>query len=120
MALGEGSVPSTFEIGQSSRSVSEQYRVEETPTPRIPVRTTWIDLKDDTPVSPSSPVVPSPIASSVATPSTIISVDEDQFLEDIQRENHDLRRQLAEERRERLELTDRIARIERRQEFGGE
>ncbi|GKF42548.1 hypothetical protein Tco_0125890 [Tanacetum coccineum] len=38
---------------------------------------------------------------------------------DIQRENHDLRRQLAKERRERLNLTDRIARIERRQESGG-
>ncbi|GKE44543.1 hypothetical protein Tco_1471827 [Tanacetum coccineum] len=36
------------------------------------------------------------------------------------RENHDLRRQLAEERRERLELTDRVARIERRQESEGE
>ncbi|GKB04860.1 hypothetical protein Tco_0833055, partial [Tanacetum coccineum] len=39
---------------------------------------------------------------------------------DIQRENHDLRRQIAEERRERLELTDRVARMERRQESGGE
>ncbi|GJZ79163.1 hypothetical protein Tco_0644000, partial [Tanacetum coccineum] len=81
------------------------------------------------PVSPSSPVVPSPIASSVATPSTTISVDEDQFLErvalwhaiyDIQRENHDLRRQLAKERRERLELIDHVTRIEKRQEFRGE
>ncbi|GKE51510.1 hypothetical protein Tco_1486666 [Tanacetum coccineum] len=92
------------------------------------------------PVSPSSPVVPSLVASPVNTPTATISVDEDQFLEgydrdlrelytsaiwtpilaleewagqtdtqraalwhaiyDIQRENHDLRRQLAEERRE--------------------
>ncbi|GJT72368.1 hypothetical protein Tco_1031654 [Tanacetum coccineum] len=37
-----------------------------------------------------------------------------------QRENHDLRRQLAEERHERLELIDRVARKERRHEFGGE
>ncbi|GKG10831.1 hypothetical protein Tco_0342231, partial [Tanacetum coccineum] len=36
------------------------------------------------------------------------------------RENHDLRRQIAEERRERLELIDRVARMERRQESGGE
>ncbi|GJV94149.1 hypothetical protein Tco_1541962 [Tanacetum coccineum] len=100
------------------------------------------------PVSPSSLVVPSPIASLVATPAATISVDEDQFLEgygkdlkelytrlgavrdeiffakhaiyDIQRENHDLRRQLAVEWRERLELTDRVARIKRRQESGGE
>ncbi|GKF94763.1 hypothetical protein Tco_0284463, partial [Tanacetum coccineum] len=33
------------------------------------------------PVSPSSPVVPSPIASPVTTPAATISVDEDQFLE---------------------------------------
>ncbi|GJV97792.1 reverse transcriptase domain-containing protein [Tanacetum coccineum] len=39
---------------------------------------------------------------------------------DIQRENHDLRRQIIEERRKRLELTDHVARIERRQEFGGD
>ncbi|GJT10879.1 protein kinase-like domain, concanavalin A-like lectin/glucanase domain protein [Tanacetum coccineum] len=35
---------------------------------------------------------------------------------DIQREYHDLRRQIAEERHERLELKDRVARIERRQD----
>nr|GEW98736.1 hypothetical protein [Tanacetum cinerariifolium] len=35
---------------------------------------------------------------------------------DTQRENHDLRMKLAEERRERLELADRASRIERRQE----
>ncbi|GJU16774.1 hypothetical protein Tco_1144740 [Tanacetum coccineum] len=34
----------------------------------------------------------------------------------IWRENHDLRMQIAEDRRERLELTDRVARMERRQE----
>ncbi|GJX92209.1 hypothetical protein Tco_0345535 [Tanacetum coccineum] len=33
------------------------------------------------PISPSSPVVPSPIASPVATPKTTISVDKDQFIE---------------------------------------
>ncbi|GKB96092.1 hypothetical protein Tco_0982229, partial [Tanacetum coccineum] len=32
---------------------------------------------------------------------------------DIQRENHNLRRQITKERRERLEMTDRVARIER-------
>ncbi|GJW68649.1 hypothetical protein Tco_0123073 [Tanacetum coccineum] len=36
----EGSVPSTFEIRQSSRSVPEQHRVEETPAPRLLVHTT--------------------------------------------------------------------------------
>ncbi|GKE52769.1 hypothetical protein Tco_1487925 [Tanacetum coccineum] len=33
------------------------------------------------PVSPSSPVIPSPIASQLATPTATISIDEDQFLE---------------------------------------
>ncbi|GJX99293.1 hypothetical protein Tco_0356312, partial [Tanacetum coccineum] len=36
---------------------------------------------------------------------------------DTLRENHDLRMQLAEERRERLELADRVAGIEKRHEF---
>ncbi|GKD69303.1 hypothetical protein Tco_1323393, partial [Tanacetum coccineum] len=35
------------------------------------------------------------------------------------RENHDLRRQLVKENRKRLELTDRITRMERRHEFEG-
>ncbi|GJZ76429.1 hypothetical protein Tco_0641101 [Tanacetum coccineum] len=75
-------------------------------------------------VSPSFLVVLSPIASPVAIqqpPYRFRSLEREQKrATDIQRENHDLRRQLAEERCERLELTDRIARIERRQEFGGE
>ncbi|GJY68392.1 hypothetical protein Tco_0471374 [Tanacetum coccineum] len=36
------------------------------------------------------------------------------------RENHDLRMQFVEERHEQLELTDRVARMERRQESRGE
>ncbi|GJX20478.1 hypothetical protein Tco_0223155 [Tanacetum coccineum] len=39
---------------------------------------------------------------------------------DTQRENHDLRMQIAKERRERLELTDCVARMERRHESRGE
>ncbi|GKF06928.1 hypothetical protein Tco_0037596, partial [Tanacetum coccineum] len=39
---------------------------------------------------------------------------------DIQMENHDLRMQISKDRRERLDLTDRVARIERRQESRGE
>nr|GFA48912.1 hypothetical protein [Tanacetum cinerariifolium] len=38
---GEGLVPSTFEIGQNSRSMPGQQRVEETPAPRPLVRATW-------------------------------------------------------------------------------
>nr|GEX69008.1 hypothetical protein [Tanacetum cinerariifolium] len=43
LALGEGLVPSTFEIGQSSRSMTGQQRVEETPIHRSRVRATWVD-----------------------------------------------------------------------------
>ncbi|GJR81889.1 hypothetical protein Tco_0152674 [Tanacetum coccineum] len=110
LALGEGSVPSTFEIGQSSRSMSEQQRVEETPTSRPQVYTTWVDLVDGTvytdipvdvppacvpiqippspkwssvslPVSPSFLAVPTPVASLVTTPAATMAVDEDEFLE---------------------------------------
>nr|GEV25260.1 hypothetical protein [Tanacetum cinerariifolium] len=188
--------PSTYEVGQSSRSVPEQEGAERVSAYRQPTLVTWVDPEDDRvythiltyvplaapvqtpsspewllgslPVSSSSPVVPSPIASSVATSVATISVDEDQFLEvwtqlelyrsilhdhtqrldtlprtlfegydrDLmelytrsgevrdeifsQRENHDLRRQLAVERRERLELTDHVARMDKRQESGGE
>ncbi|GKA61613.1 hypothetical protein Tco_0761132 [Tanacetum coccineum] len=57
--------PSTYEVGQSSRSTL--------PSPEWSI--------GSLPVSPLSPVVPSPIASPVATPAATISVDEDQFLE---------------------------------------
>ncbi|GJV53554.1 hypothetical protein Tco_1449295 [Tanacetum coccineum] len=110
LELGEGSMPSTFEIGQSSRSMSKQQRVKETLTPRPRVRTTWVDPVDgiiytdilvDVPpacllvqippspewsfgsllVSPSSSAVPTLVASPVTTPATTIAVDEDEFLE---------------------------------------
>ncbi|GJQ91657.1 hypothetical protein Tco_0002796 [Tanacetum coccineum] len=110
LALGEGSVPSTFEIRQSSRSMSEQQRVEETPAPRPPVRVTWVDPVDgivyieilidvppvhvpiqtppspewssgSLPVSPSSLAVLTPVASPATTPAATIAVDEDEFLE---------------------------------------
>nr|GEY01942.1 hypothetical protein [Tanacetum cinerariifolium] len=40
--------PSTFEIGQSSRSVPHQQVADETPTYWIPARTSWINPKDGT------------------------------------------------------------------------
>ncbi|GJX19639.1 hypothetical protein Tco_0222316 [Tanacetum coccineum] len=136
-AVREDQVPNTFEIGQSSRSVPEQQGAKRVSASRQPTLTTG--------VSPLSPVVPSPIASLVATPTATISVDADQFLEgrlemrsfrrgqndaqraalwhaiyDIQRENYDLRRHIVEERHERLELTGHFARMERRHKSGGE
>ncbi|GJY79473.1 hypothetical protein Tco_0485274 [Tanacetum coccineum] len=84
--LGEGSMPSTFKIGQSSRSVLEQQRVEETPTPRPPVRATWVDPVDSTvyidiPIYVPPVSVPTPVASLPTTPAATIAVDEDEFLE---------------------------------------
>ncbi|GKF01161.1 hypothetical protein Tco_0028084, partial [Tanacetum coccineum] len=107
-ALGEGSMLSTFEIGQSSRYMSEQQRVEETPTPRPQVRATWVDPVDGTfytdipvdvppvrapiqtppspewssgslPVSPLSPAIPTLVALPVTTPITTIAVGKDEF-----------------------------------------
>nr|GEX77963.1 hypothetical protein [Tanacetum cinerariifolium] len=108
--VDEDHVPSTFKVGQSSRSVPEQEGVERISTFRQPNLVTWVDHEDDRvytdvlayappaahvqtppsskwslgslPVSPSSLVVPSPIASSVATPTATISVDKDRFIED--------------------------------------
>nr|GEZ84377.1 hypothetical protein [Tanacetum cinerariifolium] len=107
LASGEGSVPSTFKVGQSSRSVPDQEGVERISTFRQPILVTWVDPEDgriytdipnyvppvapvqtppspewssgSLPVSLSSPVVPSPITSLVTTSATIISVDEDHF-----------------------------------------
>ncbi|GJX88439.1 hypothetical protein Tco_0340453 [Tanacetum coccineum] len=73
LPLGEGSVPSTFVIGQSSRSMLEQQRVEETPTPkpRTPPSPNW--SSGSLPVSPLSPAFP--------TPAATITVGKDEFLE---------------------------------------
>ncbi|GKC98971.1 hypothetical protein Tco_1169246 [Tanacetum coccineum] len=109
LALREGSAPSTFEVGQSSRSVPEHKGAERISVFRQPTLVTWVDPGDgrvytdiltyvppvapvQTPpslkwsssslrVSPSPLVVPSPIASLVPTPVATISIDEDQFLE---------------------------------------
>ncbi|GJU72607.1 hypothetical protein Tco_1264012 [Tanacetum coccineum] len=48
LALGEGPVPSTFMVGQSSRTVPDQQMADGTLTPRTPACTTWIDPKGGT------------------------------------------------------------------------
>nr|GFA12723.1 hypothetical protein [Tanacetum cinerariifolium] len=108
LAVEEDQVPSTFEVGQSYRSVPEQEGVERISEFRHLTLVTWIDTEDDRvftdirsyappvapvqtspspewslsslPVSPSSPLVPSPIASPMATSIATISIDEDQFI----------------------------------------
>ncbi|GJU45591.1 hypothetical protein Tco_1202857 [Tanacetum coccineum] len=78
LALGEGSVPITFEIGQSSRSVPEHEGAERISAFRQPTLVTWAPLSPEwssgsLPVSPSPPIVPSPIASLVTTLAATIS-----------------------------------------------
>ncbi|GJZ55277.1 hypothetical protein Tco_0610470 [Tanacetum coccineum] len=89
LEIVEGTVPSTLEVGQSSRSVPDQQRKDKTLTPRLLIHPTWEDhdngtvYKDidfDAPLVPSL-TVPSPIPSSVSTPIATIAVDEDEFLE---------------------------------------
>nr|GEW71604.1 hypothetical protein [Tanacetum cinerariifolium] len=91
--LAEGTMPSTYETRQSSSSTLNQQMVDETPTPRLPVHTTWEDPEDGTePLGylfvPSSsgwstkplseaPVIPSPVASLVLT----VAIEDDDFLE---------------------------------------
>ncbi|GKB60012.1 hypothetical protein Tco_0916198, partial [Tanacetum coccineum] len=114
--------PSTYEVGQSSMFVPEHEGAE-----RTPPSPEW--SFGSLPVSPSSPLVPSHTASPVATPTATISINEDQFLEvravrddfsqryrfrSLEREQE--RATIVEERRERLELADHVARIKRRQE----
>ncbi|GJW36778.1 hypothetical protein Tco_0059698 [Tanacetum coccineum] len=100
---------STYEVGQSSRSMLEQEGTKRISAFRQPTLVTWVDPEDgrvytdiptyvppaapvQTPPSlewspgsllvlPSSLVVPSPIASPVATLAATMSVNEDQFLE---------------------------------------
>ncbi|GKB63482.1 hypothetical protein Tco_0919668 [Tanacetum coccineum] len=95
--------PSTYKVGQSSRFMPEQEGAERISAFRQPTLVIWVDPEDgrvytdiptyvplaapvqtspslewslgSLPVSPSSLVVPSPIASPVATPATTISVD---------------------------------------------
>ncbi|GJX58801.1 hypothetical protein Tco_0290191 [Tanacetum coccineum] len=109
LGVEEDQVPITFEVGQSSRPMPEQQRAERVSAFRQPTLTSWVDSEDgrvytdiqvyvppvapcqtpsspewssgSLPILPSSPVVPSLIASLVATPTATISVDEDQFIE---------------------------------------
>ncbi|GJZ63543.1 hypothetical protein Tco_0619964 [Tanacetum coccineum] len=105
LAVEEDQVPSTFEVGQSSRSMPEQQGAERVSAFIQPTLGTWVDPEDgivytdissyaptvapvqtppslewspnSLPISPSSIVVSSPIDSPVATLKATISVDED-------------------------------------------
>nr|GEU59631.1 hypothetical protein [Tanacetum cinerariifolium] len=139
-------VPSTYEVGQSSRSVLEMEGAERIYAFRHPTLVTWVDHKDGRVYTDISTYVP--LAAPVQAPpspewSLALKVWEGQTnsqraalwhaIYDIQRENHDLRRQIAkerenhdlrrqiaEERYERLELTYRVVRIEMRHDSRGD
>nr|GEU35091.1 hypothetical protein [Tanacetum cinerariifolium] len=109
LEVKEDQVPSSFEVGQISKSVLERQGAERVSMFRQLTFGTWMDLEDErvytdissyvppalpvqTPPSPewslcsllvlpSSPVVLLPIASLIATSIATISVDEDQFIE---------------------------------------
>ncbi|GJY79804.1 hypothetical protein Tco_0485605 [Tanacetum coccineum] len=77
IALGEGRMPSVFEVGQSSRSVPESERPKRVSALRKPSLTTWIDLEDDIayidvpaypPPTPPAQIPPSPEWSSGSLP----------------------------------------------------
>nr|GEU33531.1 hypothetical protein [Tanacetum cinerariifolium] len=80
LVMGEDQVPSTFKVGQSSRIYIDilAYVPLAAPVQTLP-SLEW--SLGSLPVSPSSPVVPSSIALLVATLTTTISVDKDQFIE---------------------------------------
>ncbi|GJY66622.1 hypothetical protein Tco_0576797 [Tanacetum coccineum] len=102
--------PHTYEVGQSFRSMPEQHGADRVSAFRHPTLNTWEDPEDDRvyidilvyppvasvqtllspkwssgslPVSPSSPIGPSPIASLVATLTGTISVDIDRDVREL-------------------------------------
>ncbi|GKB82438.1 hypothetical protein Tco_0949333 [Tanacetum coccineum] len=69
LELAEDTARNTFEVGQSSRSVPDQQRADETPTPRLLVRFTWENLVDGTVYTDIEYVMP-PVRVPVQTPSS--------------------------------------------------
>ncbi|GKA58676.1 hypothetical protein Tco_0757989 [Tanacetum coccineum] len=80
LELIEEIAPSTYEIDPEDDRVYTDILIYPPVAPvQTPLSPEW--SSDSLPISPSSPVVPSPIASPVATPTATILVDKDQFLE---------------------------------------
>nr|GEW99852.1 hypothetical protein [Tanacetum cinerariifolium] len=124
LSVGEGKMPTTFEVGQSSRSVSEHDGTERISAFRQPTLVTWVDPEDGrvytdilTYVLPVAHVHTPP---SLEWSSGSLPVSPSSLAVPTSKENHDLRMQIAKERSERLELIDRVARMERRHESRGE
>ncbi|GKD02574.1 hypothetical protein Tco_1177548 [Tanacetum coccineum] len=102
IALEEGRMPSVFDVGQSSGSDGIAY----------------IDVLAYPPPAPPAQTPPSPEWSSGSLPiSPAPSID---AISDTQRENQELRLQLAEERRTRLDLAKIVDSMRRGQEHRGD
>nr|GEU74044.1 hypothetical protein [Tanacetum cinerariifolium] len=70
-SVGEGRMPSIFEVGQSSRSLPETERPERVSALRQPILTTWIDPEDAPSIVPlpiSSPMIPLTVPSRATSP----------------------------------------------------
>nr|GEX90762.1 hypothetical protein [Tanacetum cinerariifolium] len=80
LSPGEDQVPRTFKVDLEDDKVYTDFLIYPSVAPvQILPSHEWSSVS--LPISPSSPIVPSPIASLVATLTATISVDEDQFLE---------------------------------------
>ncbi|GJT37994.1 hypothetical protein Tco_0937859 [Tanacetum coccineum] len=107
------------ERGQSSRSMPEQQEAERVSAFRQPTLTSWVDPEGGRErVAVTFGALWRPV---LALDAWAGQTDAQRAalwhaIYDIQRENHDLRMQLAEERHKRLELANRVARIEMRHE----
>ncbi|GJV76355.1 hypothetical protein Tco_1507939 [Tanacetum coccineum] len=75
LELVDGPAPSTFEVGQSSKTVPDQQTGNEITTLRLLVCATWEDPVD------ASLTIPSPVALPVTTRAASITLEEDEFLE---------------------------------------
>nr|GEX93062.1 hypothetical protein [Tanacetum cinerariifolium] len=73
IALGEGRMPSVFEVGQNSRFIPDSERLKRESELKKPTLTTWIVLEDAPSIVPlpiSSPMISLTVPSLVASPAT--------------------------------------------------
>ncbi|GJT20786.1 hypothetical protein Tco_0890723 [Tanacetum coccineum] len=120
LALEEGDVYGTFEVGQGFRSAPESGRPKRVSAFRQPTLTTWTDPKD---AGSSSRDVGGLIRDHAVRleelPPTLFERSLEYEQERVAGENQDLWLQLAEERRARLELAEVVNGMRRGQEPRG-
>ncbi|GKB99904.1 hypothetical protein Tco_0986041 [Tanacetum coccineum] len=117
IASREGQMPSVFELGQGSGFVPEPERPERVSVLRQPTLTTWIDLEDGR-VYIGVPAYPPPAPPAGQTDAQRVALWH--AIGDTQMENRELRLQIIEERRTRLDLAKIVASMRRGQEPRGD